>query len=81
MLFEVWGGWSPAAVDLLQRSAAERGDRLRRGEYDEATWSTRSWTTFAVQRVSCALHRAVAWAVARELDLTTARDPREEAGN
>ena len=36
------------------------------------------WSVFAVQRVSCALVRGVAHGVARELELTTARDPRDE---
>ena len=78
LLFEVWGGWSAAAVDLLKRSAIERGDRLRKHEYEEASWSTRTWSVFAAQRISCALTRAVAHAIARELALTTARDPRED---
>ena len=78
MLFEVWGGWSPAVVDLLERSAVERGNALRGREYDETTWSARSWSAFAAQRVSCALTRAVAHAVARELELSTARDTRDD---
>ena len=69
---------SAAAVDLLKRSAIERGDRLRKHEYEEASWSTRTWSVFAAQRISCALTRAVAHAIARELALTTARDPRED---
>ena len=54
LLFEVWGGFSPAVLDLLRRAAEERGDKLRKAEYDEATWSTRTWTAFAAQRVACA---------------------------
>ena len=77
LLFEVWGGWSEPVVDLLQRAAMERSNKLSRSEYDETTWSARSWHVFAAQRISCALTRAVAEAVARELELTTARDPRE----
>ena len=29
-------------------------------EYDETTWSARTWLTFAMQRVSVAVHKAVA---------------------
>ena len=78
LLFEVWGGWSPAVVELMEAAAAERRNKLTRAEYDQATWSTRSWSVFAAQRVACALVRAVAYAVARELELTTARDPRDD---
>ena len=76
LLIETSGGWSPGLVDLVQRATVERGNKLQRLEYDEATWSTRTWSTFAVQRVSCAATRAIAHAVARELELTTVRDPR-----
>ena len=76
LLFEVWGGFSPAVVELLQRAAGVRGNKLRKSEYDEASWSTRTWATFAVQRVSCALVCAVATEVANALSLPTARDPR-----
>ena len=37
-----------------------RGNKLRKSEYDEATWSTRTWTTFAAQRIACTLTLAVA---------------------
>ena len=79
LLFETWGGWSPAVEDLMRRSRDERGRKLRRHEYDEATWSTRSWPVLARQRVSCALTRAVATAVATELSLPMAYDPRGKA--
>ena len=78
LLFEVWGGWSPPVVDLMERAARERANKLRKHEYDETTWAARSWSVFAAQRVGCALVKAVAFAVARELELTTARDPRAE---
>ena len=74
LLFEVWGGWSPPVVDLLKRAETEHGRKLRRREYEQATWSTRTWHVFAAQRISCALTRAAAHAVARELSLSTARD-------
>ena len=78
LLFEVWGGWAPPVVDLLRRAEWAHGQKLRRHEYDEATWATRSWPVLAAQRVSCALIRAVSYAVARELELSTARDTRDD---
>ena len=76
LLFEVWGGFSAAVVELLRKAAETRGNKLRKSEYDEASWSTRTWTTFAAQRIACALTRAVATEVAHALSLPTARDPR-----
>ena len=75
-LFEVWGGWAPAVLDLVQRAAHERGNKLRAYEYDDTTWSARTWTAYTAQRVACALQRAVSYEIARSLQLTTARDPR-----
>ena len=73
-------GWSrsPPVVRPAQASAFERGNWLRSHEYDETTWSARTWPVFAAQRVSCALTRAVALEVARELSLSTARDTRDD---
>ena len=79
LLFEVWGGFSAAVVELLRRAAGTRGNKLRKSEYDEATWSTRTWTTFAAQRIACALTLAVATEVAHALSLPTACDPRARA--
>jgi len=64
--------------ELLRMTAVERGNKLTRREYDETTWSARSWSVFAAQRVACALTRSAAYEVARELWLTTARDPRDD---
>ena len=78
LLFEVWGGWAPQFVELMRRTAAERSNKLLRHEYDQATWATRSWHSWAAQRIACALTRAVAGAVAGELALSMARDPRDD---
>ena len=43
---------------------------------DQATWSTRNWTSLQVRRVSIALHRAVAWEIADELGHGATRDLR-----
>ena len=62
----------------MQRTAVERRNKLLRHEYDQATWATRSWHSWAAQRIACALTRAVAGAVAGELALSMARDPRDD---
>ena len=61
VLFETLGGWSPDVTKMLRRAVDERGNKLRGSEYDATTWSARSWSAYFVQRVSCALMRAVAW--------------------
>ena len=80
MLFETLGGFSPDFVKVLKEAAAEVDNKLTHSQYDEATWSTRTWTTFAAQRIACALLRAVSTEVAHALSLTTARDPRARLG-
>jgi hypothetical protein len=49
LLFEEWGGWSPAVVELMEAAAVERRNKLTRAEYNQATWSTRSWSVFAAR--------------------------------
>ena len=56
--------------ELLRQAAEERGNRLRGSEYDDTTWSARSWTSYTAQRISCVLARAVAW----EAELATDGD-------
>ena len=49
-------------VELLRELKEERSNKLNRGEYDMASWSTRTWRTLAVQRISVAAHLAAfAW--------------------
>jgi hypothetical protein len=74
LLFETFGGFSPAVLKLLQRAADSRGDKLRGSEYDETTWSARSWTVYTVQRLSCILARAVAWEIATAMGLPRSVD-------
>ena len=51
----------PALVELLKEAAEKRMNRLTHGEYEEeATWSTRSYTPFVMQRISVAVQTAVA---------------------
>ena len=43
MLFETFGGFSPDFLGLLKQAAAAVDNRLSSTQYDDATWSTRSW--------------------------------------
>ena len=63
-------------MELLRRAAEERGNKLRGSEYDDTTWSARSWTSYTAQRISCVLARAVAWELATAMQLTDARQGR-----
>ena len=55
------------------------------GKSEEKRWTTRprgrlaTWTTFAAQRIACALTLDVATEVAHALSLPTACDPRARA--
>ena len=82
LLFETLGGFSASVVKLLERAAAEVDNKLSGPQYDETTWSARSWMSFATQRLSVALANAVAWEAAKAVGapgLAWARDPRREA--
>ena len=76
MLFETLGGFSPEVVELLRDLAEERQNKLNKGEYDQTTWAARTWTTFTVQKLSVALHRAAALEIALALGLSVATDQR-----
>ena len=67
LLFSVFGGWSPVVVGLFQQCADARQNKLRKDEYDVTTWSARTWLSFKTQKVSVALHRAVALELATAL--------------
>ena len=47
--------------------ARERDNKLTPAEYEETTWSARSWTTFAAQKISVALHYAAAFEISMAL--------------
>ena len=73
----------PRVHGLLTRAAAEVSNRLTSVQYDETTWSAQSWMAFAVQRISVALHSAVAHEAARVYNArahAAAGDPRFGAG-
>ena len=74
LLFETFGGFSPAVVRLLARAANEVGNKLSRSQHlDEATWSTSKWTSLQCQKISIALHIACAAEIADELSCSGIR--------
>ena len=80
LLIETFGGLSPAVCEILRQIAEQRQNRLRSDEYDYATWSTRSWRAFAVQKLAVATQRSAAMEIARAMGLTTAYDTRGGLG-
>ena len=75
-LCETLGGLSPAFCNLLKEAAEARSNRLTSGEYDATTWAARTWLSYTVQKISVALHRAVALEIAESLGFATAVDAR-----
>ena len=59
-------------MELLKQLAEERQNRLSTGEYDQTTWSARTWMSFTVQKLSVALHRAAAMEIGLALGLSVA---------
>ena len=84
MLFETMGGFSPDFVRMLKEAAAVVDNKLTHSQYDdEATWSTRTWLALASQRISVALHTAVAWEITVAYEgrgSAAAGDPRSGGG-
>ena len=76
LLVETFGGLGPALANLLVEAAEVRRNKLTRGEYDEASWATRTWKALAVHRLSVAVQRSVAWEIAKALDLGARCDSR-----
>ena len=50
------------------------------GEYDETTWSARTWRTFSSQKLSVAAHYSFALEIAQALRLPTTGDGRPDPG-
>ena len=67
LCFETLGGFNDEMVELLHELARERDNKLTPAEYEETTWSARSWTTFAAQKISVALHYAAAFEISMAL--------------
>ena len=77
LLVEVFGGFGPELEQLIDELAVERQDKLNRNEYDETTWSARTWKSFTRQKLSIALHRAVATELVQALGLSHVADTRD----
>ena len=69
LVFESFGGFGVEVMRLLKRLKTDVGNKLSAQQYDEASWSTRSWLALQTQRLSVALHLALAWEVGCELGL------------
>ena len=67
---------SPALMRELRAAAEWRSNKLTSSEYDETTWSARTWLTFVAQRLSVAVQLSVAQEAAEALGLSVAADPR-----
>ena len=65
---ETMGGIGPALLELLKDAAERRGNKLTHGEYEtEATWSTRKYMPFVMQRISIAVQMAAALEIRQAL--------------
>ena len=76
LLVETFGGFGPELLELLRGAAEFKMNKLSAAEYDETTWSARTWLTFAMQRISVAVHKAVAKELSDALGFSGAVDPR-----
>ena len=63
------------SVELAPR--ARCSNKLTSSEYDETTWSARTWLAFVRQRISVAIHYAAAKEIAEALKMTMATDSRD----
>ena len=75
-LVETFGGFGPELLELLRGAAEFKMNKLSAAEYYETTWSARTWLTFAMQRISVAVHKAVAKELSDALGFSGAVDPR-----
>jgi hypothetical protein len=78
LLFETYGGFGRGTMRLLTKLKNEVANDLSTHQYDMASWSTRNWMSYQCQRLSVALHIAVAREIGYELGLPAASgtDPR-----
>ena len=68
----------PQAVRLIINGLAKHVDnKLNSPQYEETTWSARSWAAFQTQKLSVKLHRAVSWQVGTEVRSTASESASE----
>ena len=64
-------------MEELRKGAEWRANKLTASEYDETTWSARTWMAFTThERLSVAVQYSAAQEVAEALGLSVAADPR-----
>ena len=71
LLVESFGGFGPELLALMRDAAEWKSNKLSAAEYDETTWAARTWLTFVMQRISVAVHKAVAREVSTALGLSS----------
>ena len=55
----MWGGLGKSTDKLIREAAAQRANRLTHAEFErEATWATRKFVPFVMQRISVAVQIA-----------------------
>ena len=80
LLVETFGGFGAGLRDLLKAAVECKANRLTSAEYDETTWSARTWRSFAVQRIGVAVQCAVAFELRDACGMSFAGDPRGALG-
>ena len=80
LLVETFGGFGAGMRDLLKAAVECKANRLTSAEYDETTWSARTWRSFAVQRIGVAVQCAVAFELRDACGMSFAGDPRGVLG-
>ena len=60
LLVETFGGFHQDLLDFLYEAKEALDDKLSKEDYDNNTWATTKWFSFAVQQVAVAFHNAVA---------------------
>ena len=69
---------STAAACSLITCLETTSENVHGAEFDATTWSARTWTSFTMQRISCALMVAVAWELAGAMGLASVGDTRDD---
>ena len=68
LLVEVWWGLGESTDGLIRKAAEQRANRLTHAEFErEATWATRKYVPFVMQRISVAVQIAAATEIRQAL--------------
>ena len=64
----MWGGLGESTDGLIRKAAEQRANRLTHAEFErEATWATRKFVPFVMQRISVAVQIAAATEIRQAL--------------